>query len=162
MPEEMIVEWGAEADEADEADEAWESDEGYDEADDSVEDLGERTDQRRRRRYGRGQGQGQGRYRPGRGVRGMTMRDAGGRAHKVAFPARLATTAETNRGLAGQEAARRALEERLNRLEGRNRAQQKNTSSISGIVTLLLGGGLTAFSLFKANQDKGSGTLFSK
>lgn len=160
MPEEMIVEWGAEADEADEADEAWESDEGYDEADDSVEDLGERTDQRRRRRYGRGQGQG--RYRPGRGVRGMTMRDAGGRAHKVAFPARLATTAETNRGLAGQEAARRALEERLNRLEGRNRAQQKNTSSISGIVTLLLGGGLTAFSLFKANQDKGSGTLFSK
>ena len=92
----------------------------------------------------------------------MTMRDAGGRAHKVAFPARLATTAETNRGLAGQEAARRALEERLNRLEGRNRAQQKNTSSISGIVTLLLGGGLTAFSLFKANQDKGSGTLFSK
>ena len=53
MPEEMIVEWGAEADEADEADEAWESDEGYDEADDSVEDLGERTDPRRRRRYGR-------------------------------------------------------------------------------------------------------------
>jgi len=37
QPEEMIVEWGAEADEADEADEAWESDEGYDEADDSVE-----------------------------------------------------------------------------------------------------------------------------
>jgi len=29
-------------------------------------------------------------------------------------------------------------------------------------VTLLLGGGLTAFSLFKANQDKGSGTLFNK
>jgi len=51
MPEEMIVEWGAEADEADEA---WESDEGYDEADDSVEDLGERTDPRQRRRYGRG------------------------------------------------------------------------------------------------------------
>ena len=151
MPEEMIVEWGAEADEADEA---WESDEGYDEADDSVEDLGERTDQRRRRRYGRG------RYRPGRGVRGMTMRDANGRARNVAFPARLATAADTNRGLASQEAARRALEERLNRLEARNRGQAKNTASISGIVTLLLGGGLTAFSLFKANQDKGSGTLF--
>ena len=30
----------------------------------------------------------------------MTMRDAAGRAQKVAFPARLATTAETNRGLA--------------------------------------------------------------
>jgi hypothetical protein len=157
MPEEMIVEWGAEADEADEADEAWESDEGYDEADDSVEDLGERTDQRRRRRrYGRG------RYRPSRGVRGMTLRDADGRARNVAFPTRLATTAETNRSLAGQEAARRALEERLNRLESRNRAQLKNTASISGIVTLLLGGGLTAFSLFKANQDKGSGGLFSQ
>lgn len=154
MPEEMIVEWGAEADEADEA---WESDEAFDEADDSVEDLGERTEQqRRRRRYGRG------RYRPSRGVRGMTMRDADGRARNVAFPARLATTAETNRGLAGQEAARRALEERLNRLEARNRQQAKNTSSISGIVTLLLGGGLTAFSLFKANQDKGSSTLFNK
>jgi len=151
MPEEMIVEWGAEADEADEA---WEADEAFDEADDSVEDLGERTQQRRRRRSGR--------YRPGRGVRGMTMRDADGRARNVAFPARLATTAETNRGLAGQEAARRALEERLNRLETRSRTQQKNTSSISGIVTLLLGGGLTAFSLFKANQDKGSGTLFNK
>jgi len=156
MPEEMIVEWGAEADEADEADEAWASDEGYDEADDSVEDLGERTEQRRRRRYGRG------RYRPGRGVRGMTLRDADGRARNVAFPARLATTAETNRGLASQEAARRSLEARLERLEARNRALQKNTSSISGIVTLLLGGGLTAFSLFKANQDKGSGSLFSK
>src|SRR5882757_2776778 len=164
MPEEMIVEWGAEADEADEADEAWESDEGYDEADDSVEDLGERTDPRQRRRYGRGRGRGQhqGRYRPGRGVRGMRLPDASGRARNVAFPAPLATTAETNRGLAGQEAARRALEERLNRLETRSRTQQKNTSSISGIVTLLLGGGLTAFSLFKANQDKGSGTLFNK
>ena len=155
MPEEMIVEWGAEADEADEA---WEADEAFDEADDSVEDLGERTDQRRRGRYGRGRG----RYRPGRGVRGMTMRDADGRARNVAFPARLATTAETNRGLASQDAARRALEARLERLEARNRQQGKNASSISGIVTLLLGGGLTAFSLFKANQDKGSGTLFNQ
>ena len=149
MPEEMMESWVAEADEADEA---WESDEAYDEAEDSVEDLGEA--QRRRRRSGR--------YRPGRGVRGMTMRDADGRARNVAFPARLATTAETNRGLAGQEVARRALEERLNRLEARNRSQLKNGSSISGIVTLLLGGGLTAFSLFKANQDKGNGTLFNK
>jgi len=154
MPEEMIVEsWVAEADEADEA---WEADEAYDESEDSVEDLGEAREQRRRRRYGRG------RYRPGRGVRGMTLRDADGRARNVPFPARLATTAETNRSLAGQEAARRALEQRLERLEARSRQQAKNTSSISGIVTLLLGGGLTAFSLFKANQDKGSGTLFSK
>src|SRR5262249_22107089 len=84
------------------------------------------------------------------------------RARNVAFPARLATTAETNRGLAGQEVARRALEERIDRLEARNRQQVKNSSSISGIVTLLLGGGLTALSLFKANQDKGTGSLFNK
>src|SRR5215813_9781934 len=125
MPEEMFVEsLGVESDEADDA---WEADEGYDEADDSVEDLGERTrQQRRRRRYANN------RYRPGRGVRGMTMRDADGRARNVAFPARLATTAETNRGLASQEVARRALEERIDRLEARNRQQLKNGASVSG------------------------------
>src|SRR5262249_24526420 len=85
-----------------------------------------------------------------------------GRARNVAFPARLATTAETNRGLAGQEVARRALEERIDRLEARNRQQLKNSSSISGIVTLLLGGGLTAFSPFKAQQATGPGSLFNK
>src|ERR1700760_1830288 len=89
MPEEMVVDsLGVESDEADEA---WESDEGFMEADDSVEDFGEA--QRGRRRPNR--------RRPAvRGVRGMTMRDADGRARNVAFPARLATTAETNRGLA--------------------------------------------------------------
>ncbi len=151
MPEEMILDsLGPEYDEA----EDWESDDAFAEADDSVEDLGERA-QRRRRRNGR--------YRPGRGVRGMTVRDGDGRARNVAFPARLATDAETNRGLASQEVARRGLEERIDRLEARNRQQLKNSSSVSGIVTLLLGGGLTAFSLFKAQQAAaGSGSLLNK
>jgi hypothetical protein len=146
MPEEMV------ADSLDvESDEAWESDEGFMEADDSVEDFGEA--QRRRGRYSR--------RRAVVGVRGMTMRDADGRARNVAFPERLATTAETNRGLAGQEAARRALEERIHRLEARNRQQPKNSASISCIVSLAIGGGLTAFSLFKAQQGTG-GTLSSR
>ncbi len=137
-----------------ESDEAyWESDEAFAESDESVEDLGE-AQQRRRR-------SGNGRYRPGRGVRGMTMRDASGRARNVAFPARLATAAETNRGLASQEVARRALEERLDRLETRNRKQLKNGAAVTGIVTLLLGGGLTALSLFKAQQGT-TGTVFSR
>ena len=57
--------------------------------------------------------------------------------------------------------ARRALGERIDRLEARNRQQLKNGASISGIVTLVLGGGLTAFSLFKANSETG-GSLLSK
>jgi hypothetical protein len=150
MPEEMVVDsLGVESDEADEA---WESDEAFMEADDSVEDLGEA--QRRRRRSTR--------YRPAvRGVRGMTMRDSDGRARNVAFPARLATTAETNRGLATQEVGRRALEERIDRLEARNRQQLKKGASVSGIVTLVIGGGLTALSLVKAAQPAQTGVSLS-
>ena len=92
----------------------------------------------------------------------MTVRDADGRARNVAFPAKLATADETNRGLATQEVARRALEQRLDRLETRGMQQQKNGSAISGIVTLLIGGGLTAFSLFKASQSTSTGSTFSK
>jgi hypothetical protein len=149
MAEEMILEsFEPESDEA----EDWESDEAFAESDDSVEDIGERTRRRRRRRN---------RFRPGRGVRGMTVRDADGRPRNVAFPAKLATADETNRGLANQEVARRALEQRLDRLETRGAAQLKNSSSVSGIVTLLIGGGLTAFSIFKAGQG-GSGSVFSR
>ena len=129
--------------ESDEADEYWESDEAFMEAEDSAEDIGERVRRRRRRPKP---------FRPGRGVRGMTVRDADGRARNVAFPAKLATAEETNRGLASQEAARRALETRLDRLETRNVGQQKQGAAVSGIVTLLLGGGLTALSLYKASQ----------
>jgi hypothetical protein len=151
MAEEMMFE--SFDPESDEADEFWESDEAFMESEDGAEDIGERA--RRRRRRGKA-------FRPGRGVRGMTVRDADGRARNVAFPAKLATAAETNRGLASQEAARRALETRLERLETRNLGQQTQGAAISGIVTLLLGGGLTALSLFKASQAaKGSQSVIN-
>jgi hypothetical protein len=141
MAEEVVLEdFGPESDEADEF---WESDEAFMESEDGAEDIGERTRRRRRRHRP---------FRPGRGVRGMTVRDADGRARNVAFPAKLATAEETNRGLASQDAARRALETRLDRLETRNGGQQRQSAAISGIVTLLLGGGLTALSLYKASQ----------
>jgi hypothetical protein len=150
MPEEMVID--SLGIESDEADEAWESDEAFMEADDSVEDLGEA----RQRRRGRGRGRTNA-YRRGTGVRGMTVRDAAG-SRSFAFPERLATTAETNRGLASQELARRALEQRIERLETRNRNQLKNGAAISGIVTLGIGGGLTAISLFKAAEGTGPAT----
>jgi hypothetical protein len=154
MVEELVLESFPESDEA----EDWESDEAFDESDDSFEDIGERT----RRQRARARARARSRFRPGRGVRGMTVRDADGRSRNVAFPAKLATADETNRGLATQEVARRQLEQRLDRLESRNLQQQKNGSAISGIVTLLIGGGLTAFSLFKASQAPAAGSTFSK
>jgi hypothetical protein len=154
MVEEVVLESFPESDEA----EDWESDEAFDESEDSFEDIGERSARQRRRARARARS----RFRPGRGVRGMTVRDADGRARNVAFPAKLATADETNRGLATQEVARRALEQRLDRLESRGMQQQKNGSAISGIVTLLIGGGLTAFSLFKASQSTSTGSTFSK
>lgn len=157
MVEELVLESFPESDEA----EDWESDEAFDESEDSFEDIGERTSRRQRARA-RARARARSRFRPGRGVRGMTVRDADGRARNVAFPAKLATADETNRGLATQEVARRALEDRLDRLESRNALQQKNGSAVSGIVTLLIGGGLTAFSLFKASQAPAAGSTFSK
>jgi hypothetical protein len=147
MAEEMILEsLGSGSDEA----EDWESDDAMADSEDSVEDIGERA--RRRRRPNN-------RFRPGRGVPGMTVRDAEGRPRNIP---RLATVDETNRGLARQEVARHTLEERLDRLEARTRRQLKNSSTISGAVTLLLGGGLTAVSIFKAQQQTAGGSsLFS-
>ncbi len=139
----------------------WEGDESYDgeyedaiaEAEDSAEDLGEATRRRqpwqppRKRRY----------FQPVRqGVRGITVRGQDGRARQVAFPAKLATAAETNRGLATQEIGRRALEERLDRLETRSRAQLKNSSSVTGVVSLAIGAPLAAWGLFKPTQTGGS------
>ncbi len=148
MAEEMIVD-------------SWESDEGYDdaydgesdeafaEAEDDVEDYGEATRRRRRSRKSH--------YRPVRqGVRGITVRGQDGRARQVQFPAKLATAAETNRGLATQEMGRRALEERLDRLETKARAQSKNSSSIQGVVSLAIGVPLAAWGLFKPKQSGGS------
>ena len=98
MVEEVVLESFPESDEA----EDWESDEAFDESEDSFEDIGERSARQRRRARAR-----LSRFRPGRGVRGMTVRDADGRARNVAFPAKLATADETNRGLATQEVALR-------------------------------------------------------
>jgi hypothetical protein len=137
MPEEMIEDVTWESDGED-----WESDDAIVEADDSAEDIGERTRNRRRRRY----------YRPRRGVQGIAVKSQDGTVRNVQFPTPLATAAETNRGLANQELARRALDERLNRLETRFQVQQKNDSSVSGLVSLLLGGGLVAYGAIEASK----------
>jgi len=150
MAEEMILEnvpW-----ESDEAEGGWESDDAIGEADDSAEDFGERA----RRRRSRGS-----HYRPGRGVRGLVVRGEDGRTRNLPFPAKLATTEETNRGLAIQEAGRRALVEWLERLGTRVRTHRKSDSSVTGVVTLLIGGGLTAWSLMKASQQAAGGSLLA-
>jgi hypothetical protein len=136
MAEEMMLEnvpW-----ESDEA-EDWESDEAIAEADESAEDIGERA-RRRRRSY----------YQPSRGVRGIALRAPDGSVRNVPFPTKLATAQETNRGLAKQEIARRALEKRLDRLA----MQPKNESSVSGLVTLTIGGGLTVWGAMKASEKQ--------
>lgn len=138
MTEEMIFE-------SDEA-EDWESDEAIAEAEESVEDIGERARRRRRRS----------RYRPGRGVQGISLRGADGGVRKIQFPTKLATANETNRGLANQEVARRAVEERVDRLETKFRVQQNKDSSASGLVSLILAGGLSAWGAIKS-ADKSTG-----
>lgn len=137
MADEMIESVAWESDEA----EDWESDEAIGESEDSAEDIGERARRRRLRRRTH--------YRPGRGVRGLAVRGQDG-VRKVSFPTPLATAAETNRGLASQEVARRALDERLDRLETRMRAQVKNDAAAGGIVALLIGGGLSAWGAYQA------------
>jgi len=96
-------------------------------------------------------------YQPLRaGVQGITMRGRDG-ARTLQFPAKLATVAETNRGLASQEVARRALDEKLDRLELRFRAQQKKDVATTGVVALAIGGGLSAIGAFNAaNKPSGS------
>jgi hypothetical protein len=145
MAEEMMLEnlpW-----ESDESEDI-ESDEAMTDAEDSVEDIGERA----RRR-------GKGHYRRVRGVRGMVLRGQDGRARNVPFPTKLATTEETNRGLAGQEIARRAVENRLDRVETRFRAQLKRDSATAGLVFLALGVPLTAWGAIKPTQTGSSSRL---
>jgi hypothetical protein len=151
MAEEIILEtW-----ESDEAQD-WESDEAFAESDESAEDLGEAARRRPRRKS---------RDLPARarGVSGMTLPGPGG-PRKYSFPTKLATTAETNRGLATQELARRSLEERLDRFEARQRVQQKSDVSATGLVTLVIGGGLTvlgAVNAAKAPENKAQGLTFN-
>lgn len=146
MVAEMIEDLDWESAEA----EDWESDEAFAESEDSAEDIGERVRRRPPQR----------RFRPVRGTQGIRVRRPGGGVQKVPFPAPLATAAETNRGLANQELARRALSDRLNRLETRSRAMMKRDGSISGLVTLTIAGSLTTFGVVKA-VGQPSGTRLS-
>ena len=141
MAEEVMESW-----EGDEAAEDWESDESIGEYDESADDIGDGTRRRPVRRMPLG------RFRPNRGVRGMVMRGQDGRTRTIPFPTKLATAAETNRAIASQEAGRRSLEERLSRLESRMRGQLKVDGATTGLVTLALGGSVTAYSVFKAAQ----------
>jgi hypothetical protein len=154
MAEEMMFEnvpW-----ESDEA-EDWESEEAIADAEEAIadaEDTGEDIGEARRRR-----GRPRRWYRPGRGVQGLRMRGPDGAVRQIAFPRKLATAAETNRAMARQAVRGRALEGQLDRLETRLRAQQKNDSSVSGAVTLLLAGGLTAWGAVAASRQSGGFTF---
>lgn len=147
MSEEMLLEsvpW-----ESDESEDS-ESDEAFFESEDSAEDYGEARRPRRPRRP-----TPRNRFVASRGVRGVRIRGADGRVRNLPFPAKLATSAETNRGLASQEVGRRDLEQRLDRIETGIRVQQKKDSATSGVVYLGIGGGLTAWSLIQAGQQAG-------
>lgn len=141
MAEELMLEnFPFESDEA----EDWESDEALIESDESAEDIGERSRRRNRLRT----------VPRARGVRGMTVPGPDG-PRRFQFPAKLATAAETNRGLASQEIGRRTLERRMDRLETGVRVQQKNDSSAAGIVTLLIGGGLSIWGIIEVSRAGG-------
>jgi len=146
MPEETIegVVWESE-------DAIYESEDAIGEAEDSVEDIGEATRRRQPRRY----------FRPGRGVQGISLRNPDGRIRNVPFPTKLATVEETNRGLASQEVARRALDSRLDQLEARFKSQLKKETSIEGSVALLLDGGLTVLGAINASKQNVGLTLNS-
>lgn len=118
-----------------------EADEAIAEAEDSAEDY------RRPRRQRRS-------FQPARGVQGLTLRGRDG-TRSVQFPSKLATVAETNRGLASQELARRALDERLEKLESRFRGNQKKDAATTGAVALAIGAGLSVIGAFKANKSGG-------
>jgi hypothetical protein len=129
-----------------------EADEGYLDGEDYGEDFGEATSSRSRRRQ-------RGAYRPGRGVQGISLRNQDGQVRNVPFPKKLATVEETNRGLASQESARQALDERMQRLEGKYKGQYKRDSAATGAVTLALGLPLVGIGLWQAHNKLGSITL---
>jgi hypothetical protein len=154
MSDEMVLEsvpW-----ESDESEDS-ESDESFIESEDSDEDFGEARSSRAsraRRRVNR--------YLPvKRGVNGVKFRGPDGQVRNLPFPTKLATAAETNRGLASQEVGRRALAQRLEKVETGMRVQQKKDSAATGSVYLAIGGGLTAWSLFQASQRPAGTPFFS-
>jgi hypothetical protein len=139
MAEQLIesVPWESEEAESPEADEAFAE----------AEDSGEAHRRSRRPKSA---------YQPARGVQGMTLRGSDG-SRSLQFPAKLATAAEMNRGLANQELARRGLDERLDRLELKFRGQQKKDVATTGAVSLAIAGGLSLLGAFQA--AKGGFTL---
>jgi len=157
MSDEMLIEsvpW-----ESDESEDS-EGDEAFAESEDSDEDYGEADYGEARSSRARRRARGVSRFLPvRRGVNGVRFRGPDGQVRNLPFPKKLATAAETNRGLASQEAGRRALAERLEKLESGIRVQQKKNGNVSGSVYLAIGGGLTAYSLFKAGE-RTSGTTF--
>jgi hypothetical protein len=121
----------------------WESEEAeFGESEESIEAEESVGDNRSRRRHRRP-------FQPQRGVQGMTLRGQDGRPRTLQFPAKLATVSETNRGLATQELGRRALDERLEKLEQKFRSQQKKDIATTGAVTLAIGAGLSAVGAFE-------------
>ena len=129
MSEEAILEdYFSESDEA----EDWESDEAFGESDESVEDIGEA---RRRRR------------RKVNGVRGMKMRGPNGTSN-LKFPAKLATAASTNLGLARQAADTSNLKKRLDLLEGK----LKSAASVPAYVNLAFLVGFSGHGAFQASK----------
>jgi hypothetical protein len=120
----------------------WESEEAeFGESEESIEAEESVGDNRSRRRHHKP-------FKAQRGVQGMTLRGQDG-PRTLQFPAKLATAAETNRGLATQELGRRALDERLEKLEQKFRSQQKKDIATTGAVTLAIGAGLSAVGAFE-------------
>jgi hypothetical protein len=146
MAEEAILPW-----ESEEAQD-WESDDAFAEYDESAEDFGEAA-RRRPRRYLPAP-----RYAPVGGVSGITVSSPAG-PRKIPFPEKVARAAETNRALATQERARQNVEYRLDRLQDRLRVQQRSDVSVNGIVTLIIGGGLTAVAVVGAAKASGGLTF---
>src|ERR1700722_1925111 len=135
-------------------DSTWESDEAFDtesdeafDGEDAGEDAGEDFGEASRGRRGRG---GRSAYRPGRGVKGLSVPTSNG-AKKLAFPKPLATLEETNKGFANVDKARQLLAERLEKLEGKFKSTVKRDSAIIGTVTLGIGLPLTVWGAVQAH-----------
>ena len=121
----------------------WDSDDSYeDDFGEDTEDIGEARRRSRNR---------QPRYRRLQGVRGVRLHGRDGSPQTLRFPQNVARVDETNNAL-------RALDAKLTQLETRYGRQLKNDSSVTGVVTLTVGGGLTAFSAFQAAEDQSGGS----
>jgi len=133
----------------------WESEEAeFGESEESIEAEESAEDYRSRRRQSKP-------FRPQAGVKGMTLRTQGG-PRTLQFPAPVATASDTNKALATQELRRRALDERLEKLEQKFRSQLKKDLATTGAVTLAIGGGLSAFGAFQVANHTPTSTSASE